>query len=312
MKTLSHALVIFAIGIVTLAQPASARQSVSQAKPGTAQPVAGAQNQQVTQFPNTPGSLKFAVLGDFGVGTKQQYQLADQMAKTYAAFPFEIVVLVGDNLYGSERPQDFKKKFEIPYKALLDKGVKFYASLGNHDDRAEQTKYKLFNMDGKLHYTLRAPHQNVRFFMFESTYPDPDQIAWLEKELKDSQEEWKIPVFHHPLYSSGERHGSDTQLRDRLEPLFVKYGVSVVLTGHDHFYERVKPQKGITYFVTGSGGQLRVGNIDRSSGLTAAGNDTDNVFMVAEIIGDQMIFQAISRAGKVVDAGSIMRRKDEK
>jgi predicted MPP superfamily phosphohydrolase len=314
MRTLSHALVVIAIGALTLAQPASARQSVSQAKPGTAQPPQATQNpqQQVTQLPNTAGSLKFAVLGDFGVGTKQQYETAAQMAKTYAAFPFEIVVLVGDNLYGSERPQDFTTKFEIPYKPLLDKGVKFYASLGNHDSRSDQINYKLFNMDGKLHYTLRAPHQNVRFFMFESTYPDPDQIAWMDKELKDSKEDWKIPVFHHPLYSSGERHGSDTQLRDSLEPLFVKYGVSAVLTGHDHFYERVKPQKGITYFVVGSGGQLRAGNIDRSTGLTAAGFDTDNAFMVAEIVGDQMVFQAISRTGKVVDAGSFMRRKDDK
>lgn len=305
MTPVLRAFVVVALVGLSLTPSAAARQSISAAKPATGQP---AQTVQTTQLANTPGSLKFGVLGDFGTGTKQQYQLADQMSKTRGAFPYEIVVLVGDNLYGGERPQDFQKKFETPYKALLDKGVKFYASLGNHDAR-EQVHYKLFNMDGKLHYTLRAPHQNVRFFFFESTYPEPDQIAWLEKELKDSTEDWKIPVFHHPLYSSGERHGSDTQLRDKLEPLFVKYGVSVVLTGHDHFYERTKPQKGITYFVTGSGGQLRTGNIDRSTGLTAAGFDTDNAFMVAEIVGDKFIFQAISRTGKVVDSGSFMRRK---
>ena len=162
----------------------------------------------------------------------------------------------------------------MPYKPLLDAGVKFYASLGNHDAR-EQRYYKLFNMDGKLYYTFKAPKQSVRFFALESTYLDPEQIAWLEKELKDSNEDWKIPFFHHPLYSSGDRHGSDTRLREVLEPLFVKYSVSVVLTGHDHFYERIKPQKGIVYFVVGSGGQLRKGNIDKGSGLTAAGNDTD-------------------------------------
>ena len=83
-----------------------------------------------------------------------------------------------------------------------------------------------------------------------------------------------------------------------LEPLFLKYNVSVVLTGHDHFYERVKPQKGITYFVVGSGGQLRKGNIDRSSGITAKGFDTDLAFMAAEIAGDEMYFNAISRTGR--------------
>ncbi len=305
MKTACRTFVILVFVGLSLTPPVAARQSISSAKPATALP---AQAGQTTEMANTPGSLKIAVFGDFGTGSKEQYDLAGQMAKTYGAFPFELVVLVGDNLYGGERPQDFQKKFEIPYKPLLDKGVKFYASLGNHDAR-EQRFYKLFNMNGELHYTLRAPHQNVRFFFFESTYPEPDQIAWLEKALKNSTEDWKVVVFHHPLYSSGERHGSDTQLRDRLEPLFIKYGVSLVLNGHDHFYERIKPQKGIQYFVTGSGGQLRVGNIDRSSGLTAAGFDADNAFMVGEFVGDKFIYQAISRTGRVVDSGSFMRRK---
>jgi len=265
----------------------------------------------VTSFLNAAGSLKIGVLGDFGTASKRQYELAAQMAKTHTTFPYELVLLVGDNLYGSDRPQDFQKKFELPYKPLLDAGVKFYASLGNHDAR-EQRFYKLFNMDGKLYYSFKAPKQNVRFIALESTYPEPVQIAWLEKELKDAKEDWKIVFFHHPLYSSGERHGSDTRLRDVLEPLFVKYGVSIVFTGHDHFYERIKPQKEILYFVTGSGGQLRTGNIDRSTGLTAAGLDTDNAFLIGEFVGDKFTFQAISRTGKVVDSGSFDRRKADR
>jgi hypothetical protein len=260
-------------------------------------------------LPNTAGSLKIAVLGDFGTGSDRQYGLAAQMVKAHESFPFELVLLVGDNLYGSERPQDFQKKFEIPYKPLLDAGVKFYASLGNHDAR-EQRYYKPFNMDGKLYYSFKAPRQNVRFFALESTYPEPAQIAWIENELKSSREAWKVVFFHHPLYSSGERHGSDTRLRDTLEPLFLKYGVSLVFTGHDHFYERIKPQKGILYFVTGSGGQLRKGNIDKSTGLTAAGLDTDNAFLMGEFAGDTFSFRAVARSGQVVDSGSFSRRTD--
>jgi predicted MPP superfamily phosphohydrolase len=258
-------------------------------------------------LPNRDGSFKFGVLGDFGTGDKSQYQLADQMAKLHQRFNYELVVLVGDNLYGSERPQDFVMKFELPYKPLLDVGVKFYASLGNHDAR-EQRYYKLFNMDGKLYYTL-TPKPNVRFFALESTYPEPEQIKWVETELKASSNDWKIVYFHHPLYSSGDRHGSDLRLREVLEPLFLKYNVSVVLNGHDHFYERVKPQKGIVYFVVGSGGQLRKGNIDRGSGITASGFDTDQAFMAAEIAGDEMYFNAISRMGQTVDSGVLTRRK---
>ncbi|HEX5033950.1 MAG TPA: metallophosphoesterase [bacterium] len=261
-------------------------------------------------LPNKDGSVKFAVLGDFGTGASTQYQLAEQMSKFREGFKFDFVVLVGDNLYGSERPQDFQKKFEIPYKALLDAGVKFYASLGNHDSR-EQRFYKLFNMDGKLYYTF-SPKPGVRFFFLESTYPEPEQIKWAEGELKSSNSDWKIAVFHHPLYSSGNRHGSDISLREALEPLFIQNNVSVVLTGHDHFYERIKHQNGIYYFVIGSGGKLRSGNIDKSSGLTAKGFDTDLAFMAAEIVGDEMYFNAVSRAGKIVDSGILTRRMTAK
>lgn len=258
-------------------------------------------------LPNKDGSLKFCVLGDFGIADKAQYQLAEQMVTLHGRFKYDLVVLVGDNLYGSERPQDFQAKFEIPYKPLLDAGVKFYAALGNHDAR-EQRYYKLFNMDGKLYYAY-SPKPNVSFFALDSTYPVPEQIKWLEDALAASKHDWKIVFFHHPLYSSGERHGSDVRLREVLEPLFIKYNVSVALTGHDHFYERVKPQKGIAYFVVGSGGQLRSGNIDKGSGLTAKGFDTDLAFMAAEITGDQMYFNAISRTGQIVDSGVVTRRK---
>jgi predicted phosphodiesterase len=258
-------------------------------------------------LPNRDGSLKFGVLGDFGTGSRAQYQLAEQMVKLHGRFKYNLVVLVGDNLYGSERPQDFKKKFELPYKPLLDAGVKFYATLGNHDAR-EQRFYKLFNMGGNLYYIFN-PSPDVRFFMLESTYPVPEQIAWLEKELTTSSSKWKIVVFHHPLYSSGDRHGSDLLLREVLEPLFVKHNVSVVLNGHDHFYERVKPQKGIAYFVVGSGGQLRAGNIDRGSGISAKAFDTDQTFMAAEITADEMFFNAISRQGQTVDSGVLKRRQ---
>jgi len=257
-------------------------------------------------LPNREGSFKFGVLGDFGTGSKAQYQLAEQLVALHGRFTYDTVVTVGDNMLGSERPQDFRTKFEIPYKPLLDAGVTFYASLGNHDAR-EQRFYKRFNMGGSLYYTFN-PSPDIRFFMLDSNYPTPEQIAWFEKELQASSSDWKIVVFHHPLYSSGDRHGSDLLLRDALEPLLVKYNVSLVLNGHDHFYERVKPQHGIAYFVVGSGGQLRVGNIDRASGITAKGFDTDQVFMVAEIAGDKMYFNAISRVGQTVDSGVLTRR----
>ncbi len=261
-------------------------------------------------LPNREDSLKFAVLGDFGDGSRRQYQVAEVMAQRRATFPFELVALVGDNMYGSQRPSDYEKKFAIPYKPLLSAGVKFYAALGNHDELGQRF-YEHFNMHGQRYYSFKAPHEDVRFFSIDSTYLVPEQLKWLEAELQKSGEDWKIAYFHHPPYSSGDRHGSDAIVRETLEPLFVKYNVSVVFNGHDHFYERVKPQQGIVYFVVGSGGKLRRGNIDERSGLTARGFDADNAFLLAEIDGDEMFFNAISRTGQVVDSGVITRRKEE-
>lgn len=303
-RHLSATLVLLAIVSGCASQPTRGPVQVD-ASPGQ-KPVTPAAAE--TTMPNRPDSLKFAILGDFGTASRGQLQMAAEMARVRQRFPFEFVITVGDNLYGGEGPQDFVRKFETPYKPLLDAGVKFYASLGNHDERS-QAHYKLFNMDGKLYYSFKPAKQNVRFFALETTSLDLDQVAWIQKELEGSREDWKIPYFHHPPYSSGGRHGSHAPIRDVLEPLFVKFNVSVVFNGHDHIYERVKPQKGIVYFVAGAGGQLRNGNLDRSTGLTAKGFDTDYSFMIAEINGDELFFNAIARTGAVVDSGVITRRK---
>jgi predicted phosphodiesterase len=260
------------------------------------------------RLPNRDDSLKMAILGDTGTGDREQYEVAQRAVEARQVFPFEMALMLGDNMYGSERPQDFVRKFERPYKPLLDAGVKFYAVLGNHDDR-EQRNYKLFNMDGELYYTFKAPRQSVRFYGLESSYMDQRQLAWLEQQLRTTNEDWKIVFMHHPIYSSGERHGSSTSLRQVLEPLFLKYNVSVVLAGHEHFYERLKPQNDIHYFTAGGSAKLRRGNIRNESEFTAKGFDTDRSFMIAEINGDEMHFQAISREGVTVDQGVLTRRK---
>jgi predicted MPP superfamily phosphohydrolase len=273
-------------------------------------PIATAGGDGSIVLPNKKDSVRFAVLGDTGTGGSAQQRIADRLAATHTAFPFDFVIMLGDNLYGSERKSDYQEKFEIPYKPLLDAGVKFYASLGNHDD-PEQRLYKPFNMNGERYYTFKpSPLADVRFFALDSNYMDRKQLDWLEKELSASGSEWKVPFFHHPIYSSGGRHGSDLVLREQLEPLFVKYGVQVVFTGHEHFYERLKPQKGITYIISGSAAKLRRGDIERST-LTAKGYDQGYTFMIAEVDGDQLHYQAITDRGQTVDSGVIHRQKRE-
>jgi hypothetical protein len=252
----------------------------------------------------TPAPVRFAVIGDFGTGTAEQNDLAGVMADVHGRSPYGIVLTVGDNIYGGWSERAAIERFEEPYKALLGAGVTFFASLGNHDDIQERN-YPLFNMDGGRYY--RFTRSDVEFFALDSNHLDPPQLTWLRQALAASTAAWKIAFFHHPLYSSSERHGSSEDLRALLEPLFVQFGVQAVFSGHDHVYERVKPQRGIVYFVCGSSGQLRRGNLDKHSLLTAAGFDQDEAFMVVEIEGDRLSFETISRTGLLVDSGEIRR-----
>jgi predicted phosphodiesterase len=256
-------------------------------------------------FPLKSNSVKFAAIGDMGTGEAPQMETAERMNTSRKDFPFDFVIMLGDNIYGGSSPKDFEKKFERPYKPLLDGGVKFYASLGNHDNPNERL-YKPFNMNGVNYYTFKKG--NVRFFALDSNYMDAKQLAWLEKELQDAanSNDWKICFFHHPLYSSGKTHGSSIELRALIEPLFIKYGVDAVFSGHDHVYEHVKPENGIYYFTEGSSGQLREGGL-ATTGMTQKGFDTDRTFMLVEVAGDVMYFEAVSRTGTIVDSGELRR-----
>ncbi len=247
-------------------------------------------------------SVKFLVIGDSGTGDRVQSEVAAQMWKSHALFPFEFAIMLGDNMYGSERPQDYARKFEVPYKSMLDNNISFYAALGNHDD-PNQRFYKNFGMGGKRFYSYQK--KDVRFFALDSNYMDKDQQRWLEDELSRSTAKWKIAYLHHPLYSSGAAHGSELDLRAVVEPIFIKYGLNVVFAGHEHFYERIKPQKGIYHFTAGGSAKLRSGDILTNTGFTARGFDSEQSFMLVEIDADVLRFQTISRRGKRVDTGEI-------
>jgi predicted phosphodiesterase len=261
----------------------------------------GAQN---VTLPLKEKSTRFLVLGDTGTGGAEQFDIGKRVEEYRQKVKFEFAILLGDNLYGSERPQDYKRKFEDPFKAVLDAGVKFYASLGNHDD-PNQRFYKPFNMEGERYYTYKKGP--IQMFALDSNYLDRKQLEWLAKELKSSTSEWKMAYFHHPLYSSG-KHGSEVDLRTMLEPIFTQYGIDVVFAGHEHFYERIKPQKGIFYFTSGGAAKLRHGDI-RNIGLTEKGFDTDNSFMIVEVEGNRFHFQTISRTGQTVDSGTLTQVK---
>lgn len=264
-------------------------------------------------LPLRDGSIRFAVIGDAGRGDRPQQEVADQMVAWRAKFPFDFVLMLGDNIYDSHTPRDYELKFERPYKALRDQGVTFHAAIGNHDDSA-QIFYAPFNMGGRRYYTFRRNERRlagiagagVRFFGLDSRSLDPEQLAWLRRELTASGTAWKICFLHHPLYTSGRYRGTARSLRLPLEPILVDGDVDVVLSGHEHVYERLRPQHGISYFVSGAAGSLRRGDLLPST-VNAKGFDDDYHFMLMEVSGNELFFQAISRTGVTIDAGVISR-----
>jgi len=261
---------------------------------------------------NKRGSIKFAVIGDSGRGDRPQHEVAQQMLAWREQFPFDLVLMLGDNIYDSHTPEDYVAKFEGPYKALLDAGVTFRAAIGNHDDPA-QIHYEKFNMGGQRYYSFRRSEISIegglagagaRFYALDSRTLDVEQLEWLRQGLKGSGSRWKVVFFHHPIYTSGRYESGARSLRAALEPILVDGDADVVLSGHEHFYERTVPQRGILYFISGAAGSLRPKDIRRTD-LTARGFDSDYSFMLMEVAGDELYFQAISRRGESVDAGVI-------
>ncbi len=295
----------FTVAFLLAAVGVKANAGQATAAPTTNTPTSTSNGLDI-RLPLRPKSVRFAVIGDSGTGDHNEYEVAQELSAYHQTVGFDFVIMLGDNIYGGHRPRDFAEKFEEPFKPLLEAGVKFYAALGNHDDPNQERLYKPFNMGGERYYTFRKGP--VEFFVLDSNYMDPKQLDWLRGELENSHSKWKICYFHHPLYNVGKSHGPDVDLRAQIAPIFKQYGVNVVFSGHEHVYERMKPEDDIYYFVAGNSAKLS-GHDFRNSDELQVGYDSDRGFMLVEIDGDHLYFQTISRTGKTVDSGSVTRQR---
>ena len=254
-------------------------------------------------MPSIRGGTVFALIGDSGSGDVAQRSVAQAMLTYFTtAQRFSFVLMLGDNLYDD----DYTGEFLVPYKPLLDRGVMFYAALGNHD-RDLQQHFKPFNMQDRDYYTF--DRGNARFVALNSNHPaDPAQAKWLDTVFADAGTKWRICFFHHPVYSSGQHAGESRDvIRPALEPVLIRNHVDVVFSGHDHLYERVAPQKGVRYFVSGGGGRNLYAF--RASAFDEVGI-SEHHFMVVEIAGDRLFYEAITQAQKLLDCGVLYRTPD--
>ncbi len=289
-----------------------------------------------------PGQvLRFGVIGDSGTGDERQRSVARAMDRWQAAHPWEFVLMAGDNIYEDGKPEYFDAKFKLPYKALLDRGVRFHAALGNHDRvhpsarlGCAQVEDPAFGfLDRRDEYVLEegpviGGKRLARILVLNSNawidqYVDgkndatacrgttEDRLAQLKGWLKQSgRYHWNILLLHHPLYShvifSGlfGGHGSSKRLREILEPL-LKNRANVVFAGHDHYYQRIKPQQGIHHFVVGGAAKLRFGGNSRHRNVAYGARRKH--FLDVELTRGELKFKAVDENGQVFDSGSIVR-----
>lgn len=264
----------------------------------------------LTPAPKSKLLHRFAVVADTGSGNMNQYAVGRALARYHQKNPLDRILLAGDNIYTNGEFSKIKEAFAIPYKDLLDRGVKFYASLGNHDVRSEngdlQVAYPQFNMQGKRYYTHGT--KDVKFFVLETNeIVDPSstarttQLEWLDRELGASKAKWNIVYGHHNIYSAGVYKINAVMERD-VTPILKKHKVKLWINGHDHNYQRSNPIDGITYLVCGGGG---AGLYPVEAQSWTAFAQKVHSFGVVEVYANQLLITGLNSKSEIIDRGAI-------
>jgi 3',5'-cyclic AMP phosphodiesterase CpdA len=246
--------------------------------------------------------VRLAVLGDAGTRESMQHRVAAQVAAAdRVGRPFDALLITGDLVY-EEGDADLAEESVVhPYAATFTV-PEIIASLGNHDVESDEGD-EIMQALGRPGAVYTQDVGPVRVITLDSNHVSAAQTEWLKRVLDQPRpaNTWVFVLMHHPAYSSGE-HGAEPDVRRAWIPVFAREDVDVVLSGHDHNYERTKPQNGVTYIVSGGGGaELR--DVGRSS-FTAASAKKHH-FVDLNVHADRIEGRAVDVDGTVFDTFSI-------
>lgn len=252
--------------------------------------------------PEAQPQLRVALVGDVGDGGARADAVAAAIEDQSANDRYDILMLLGDNVYPSGDPDRIEETVFGPFGPVLDRGTDLFAILGNHDDTegTGDAQLEALGMPDRWYAVRRG---DVLGIALDSTDPtNPEQLAWLEETLAATDAPWRMVGLHHPPYSSG-LHGSSTQVREAFVPIFERYGVQIVFSGHEHDYQRTDPIDGITYVVSGAGSRTRRTGVDD---FTAVAWSTHH-YIDLNVYADRVLLRAIDQDGDQFDEAVIPR-----
>ena len=242
-----------------------------------------------------PAEFHLAVAGDVGEPGSRIDETGAAVARISTAEPFDALLFLGDNVYPDGNPAKLPRTVFGPFADVLRDGATLLAIIGNHDVKANWADAQLRALGMPARYWARE-FDDVLIVGLDSNVLDPAQLGFLEHALATTSARWKIIAIHHPPYSAGYQ-GSSTDVRAKLSPVLERYGVQLVLSGHDHDYQRSIPIAGVTYVVSGAAANTRRTG---DEGFTATSFSWHHFVDIA-ITGDHLVLRAVGQDGRVFD-----------
>jgi predicted phosphodiesterase len=267
------------------------------------------------------GGVRFAVIGDCGSGSMEQYR----MAAVLRSLNVDLVVVVGDVVYPQFTAGRVDARCFSVYQPQMS-NVPFFVLPGNHDRYASPVDlFQAFYPENPagfpdgLFYSFDAG--DAHFAMLDTDVgagiklgPGSPQYQWLENDLQNTSKPWKFIFGHNPWWSSGPHQWDDynvngirdeAEFRDGVAALAMRNGAQIAFFGHEHTYERLGPVQGLHSIITGGGGAYLYAESTRNP--QSAQYIMEHQCVVASLEGDSLQTCAIGMNGELLDAMSIGR-----
>jgi len=241
--------------------------------------------------------------GDFG-GGEAQAAVAAQMKRWADAHRVDALVTTGDNVYPTGEPQLYASQLDAPYRDLRASRP-FWATLGNHDVGAGHGAAELAYL-GLPPGPYEKDLPGVQLLLLDANQPDAAQASWLDNALSRPGPPLRVVVFHQPAWSCG-LHGSTPAVDQVWVPVIERHRVALVLNGHDHDYERFTSPAGVTYVVTGGGGQTVFPLLPCSDTPPENARADQHHFTGVEVTANTLTVTAVDTDGAVIDRAVLTR-----